>query len=149
MFHAVAQLGRTISQHSARYYLPHSVSILAQVYELPHVYAWYGDCVAYVQRRRHNEEIDSYNTNEFAGGFPGDPERTCLCRRNPPGNHRQREELRRDQQQLEQLRQRRNREIREGDKREAREYNEKIRDQQREISRDRKSIYGDRDAMAS
>jgi hypothetical protein len=64
---------------------------------------------------------------------------------NPPGNHRQREELRRDQQQLEQLRQRRNREIREGDKREAREYNEKIRDQQREISRDRKSIYGDRD----
>jgi len=64
---------------------------------------------------------------------------------NPPGNHRQREELRRDQQQLEQLRQRRYREIREGDKREAREYNEKIRDQQREISRDRKSIYGDRD----
>ena len=30
---------------------------------------------------------------------------------NPPGNHRQREELRRDRQQLEQLRQRRNREI--------------------------------------
>ena len=29
---------------------------------------------------------------------------------NPPGNHEQREELRRDQQQLEQLRQQRNRE---------------------------------------
>ena len=62
---------------------------------------------------------------------------------NPPGNHRQREELRRDQQQLEQLRQRRNREIREGDKREAREYNEKIRDQQREIRQDRRAIYGE------
>ena len=47
---------------------------------------------------------------------------------NPPGNHREREELRRDQQQLERLRQRRNQEIRQGDRREAREYNEKIRD---------------------
>ncbi|MGH7782552.1 MAG: hypothetical protein ACREO5_01735, partial [Candidatus Binatia bacterium] len=35
---------------------------------------------------------------------------------NPPGNHRQREDLRRDEQQLEQLRQRRNREFRQGDK---------------------------------
>ena len=64
---------------------------------------------------------------------------------NPPGNHKQREELRRDQQQLEQLRQQRNRERREGDKDEAREYNEKIRDQKREIRQDRKDIYGDRD----
>ena len=63
---------------------------------------------------------------------------------NPPGNHREREELRRDQQQLERLRQRRNQEIRQGDRREAREYNEKIRDQQREIRQDRKNIYGDR-----
>ena len=51
---------------------------------------------------------------------------------NPPGNHKQREELRRDQRQLEELRQRRNQELREGDRREAREYNEKIRDQKRE-----------------
>ena len=50
---------------------------------------------------------------------------------NPPGNSRQREELRRDQRQLEQLRQRHDHELREGDRREAREYNEKIRDQQR------------------
>jgi len=63
---------------------------------------------------------------------------------NPPGNSRQREELRRDQRQLEQLRQRRNQELREGDRREAREYNEKIRDQQREIRQDRRAIYGDR-----
>ena len=34
---------------------------------------------------------------------------------NPPGNHRQREELRRDQRELQELRQRRNRELREGD----------------------------------
>jgi hypothetical protein len=61
---------------------------------------------------------------------------------NPPGNHKQREELRRDQQQLEELRQRRNQELREGDRREAREYNEKIRDQKREIRQDRRDIYG-------
>jgi len=61
---------------------------------------------------------------------------------NPPGNHKQREELRRDQQQLEQLREQRDRERRDGDKHEAREYNEKIRDQKREIRQDRKAIYG-------
>ena len=61
---------------------------------------------------------------------------------NPPGNHKQRQELRRDQQQLEDLRQQRNRELREGDKHEAREYNEKIRDQKREIRQDRRTIYG-------
>ena len=61
---------------------------------------------------------------------------------NPPGNHKQREELRRDKRQLEELRQRRNQELREGDRREAREYNEKIRDQKREIRQDRRYIYG-------
>ena len=64
---------------------------------------------------------------------------------NPPGNHRQREDLRQDRQRLEQLRQRRDQEIREGDKHEAREYNEKIQDQKREIRRDQKSIYGNHD----
>jgi uncharacterized protein HemX len=64
---------------------------------------------------------------------------------NPPGNHRQREELRRDQRRLEELIQRRNQERREGDRREAREYNEKIRDQKREIRQDRREIYGDHD----
>jgi ketosteroid isomerase-like protein len=39
---------------------------------------------------------------------------------NPPGNHREREELRRDQRQLEDLRRQRNRELRQGDRREAR-----------------------------
>ena len=56
----------------------------------------------------------------------------------PPGNHRQREDLRQDRQRLEQLRQRRDQKIREGDKHEAREYNEKIQDQKREIRRDQK-----------
>jgi hypothetical protein len=63
----------------------------------------------------------------------------------PPGNHREREALRRDQQQLKELRQRRNQELREGDRREAREYNDKIRDVQKNIRRDRRDIYGDRD----
>ena len=62
---------------------------------------------------------------------------------NPPGNHREREELRRNQRQLEDLRRQRNRELRQGDRREAREYNEKIRDKQKEIYRDRREIYGD------
>jgi hypothetical protein len=62
---------------------------------------------------------------------------------NPPGNHRQREELRRDQRQLEELRRQRNRELHEGDWREAREYNGKIHDKQREIFNDRRDIYGD------
>ncbi|TMA56184.1 MAG: hypothetical protein E6J73_21655 [Deltaproteobacteria bacterium] len=52
------------------------------------------------------------------------PSGRVYANENPPGNHRQREELRRDRQQLEQLRQRRNHELREGDRREAREYNE-------------------------
>ena len=64
---------------------------------------------------------------------------------NPPGNHRQREELRRDIQQLQQLRQQRNRELREGDRREARLYNQKIREQRREIRDDRRAIYGQND----
>jgi len=66
------------------------------------------------------------------GGVYADP--------NPPGNHQQREELRRDQQRLEQLRQRRNQERREGDRDDAREYNEKMRDQKREIRQDRRGI---------
>ena len=60
----------------------------------------------------------------------------------PPGNRRQRQELREDLQQLEELKQQRKREIRQGDRREAREYDEKIRDQQREIRRDRRELYG-------
>ena len=63
----------------------------------------------------------------------------------PPGNHKEREELRQDRQQLEELRRRRAQEIREGDRREAREYNEKIRDKQREVRGDLRDIYGDRD----
>ena len=62
---------------------------------------------------------------------------------NPPGNHRQREELRRDQRELDELIRQRSRELREGDRREAREYNQKIRDKQREIRGDRREIYGD------
>ena len=68
---------------------------------------------------------------------------TAYAGDNPPGSHRQREELRRDQRDLQELRQQRNRELREGDRREAREYNEKIRDKQRELYRDRREIYGD------
>ena len=58
---------------------------------------------------------------------------------------RKREELRRDQRQLEDLRRQRNRELRQGDRREAREYNEKIRDKRKEIYQDRRDIYGDND----
>ena len=64
---------------------------------------------------------------------------------NPPGNARQRQELREDLQRLERLRQQRDRELRQGDRREAREYNEKIRDTQREIRQDRREIYGQND----
>jgi hypothetical protein len=64
---------------------------------------------------------------------------------NPPGNQRQREELRRNQRQIEDLRRQRARELRQGDRREAREYSEKIRDKQKEIYRDRREIYGDND----
>jgi len=60
---------------------------------------------------------------------------------NPPGNHRQREELRHDRRDLERLRDQRHREIRQGDRREAREYNDKIRDKRKEIWQDRKDIY--------
>ena len=64
---------------------------------------------------------------------------------NPPGNARQRQELREDLRRLERLRQQRDRELRQGDRREAREYNEKIRDVQREIRQDRREIYGQND----
>jgi hypothetical protein len=58
----------------------------------------------------------------------------------PPGNHGQRQDLREDLQQLEQLRKRRDHELREGDRREAREYNQKIRNLQKDIHRDRRNI---------
>jgi hypothetical protein len=65
----------------------------------------------------------------------------------PPGNQDQREELREDLRDLQRLRRQRDRELREGDIGEAREYNEKIRRQEREVRRDRREIYrsdGDR-----
>jgi hypothetical protein len=61
---------------------------------------------------------------------------------NPLGNHREREALRHDQRELQELKDRRHDEIREGDKREAREYQDKIRDKQKEIRNDRRDIYG-------
>ena len=92
-----------------------------------------------------NAKITINSLYEFTDGFSDDSDRTRLCRRQPPGNHREREELHRDQRQLEDLRQQRNRELRQGDRREAREYNEKIRDKRKEIYRDRREIYGDND----
>ena len=59
----------------------------------------------------------------------------------PPGNRQQRQELREDVQELQRLRRARDREIRQGDYHDAREYNEKIRDQRREIQEDRRDIY--------
>jgi hypothetical protein len=70
------------------------------------------------------------------GGFAADP----------PGNREQRQELREDIQELQRLRRARDRELRQGDYQDAREYNEKIRDQRREIQHDRRDIYrSDRD----
>jgi len=54
----------------------------------------------------------------------------------PPGNHRERQELRDDVQRLDQLAQQRDRALREGDIREAREYETTIPDQRREVRRD-------------
>lgn len=51
-----------------------------------------------------------------------------------------REDLRRDEQQLEHLRRQRRHEIHEGDRDEAREYNEKIRDLREDIHRDRRAL---------
>jgi len=62
-------------------------------------------------------------------------------RYDPPGNRWEREELRDDLRRLDRLRQRRDRERRQGDWREAREYDEKIRDQRREIWQDRRDLY--------
>lgn len=83
----------------------------------------------------------------FAGLLAGSlliPSMNAFADRDPPGNHQEREELRDDFRRLERLRQRRDQERREGDWREAREYDEKIRDQQREIWQDRRDLY-DRD----
>ena len=59
----------------------------------------------------------------------------------PPGNRQQRQELREDVQELQRLRRARDREIRQGDYHDAREYNDKIRDQRREVQQDRREIY--------
>ncbi|SRR6187431_3031438 len=63
----------------------------------------------------------------------------------PPGNKRERQELREDMQQLDRLTMQRNRELRQGDFREAREYDQKIRDQRREVRRDWRELYRDND----
>ena len=59
--------------------------------------------------RKTNEEIDINSFHGFAGGSLLIPSGRSYAD-NPPGNHKQREELRRDQRQLEELRQRRNQE---------------------------------------
>lgn len=111
---------------------------------------WYGACALLSWKQRECEkEEDMKKSNaiisiSLLAGALIIPSVGAYADPNPPGNSRQREELRRDQRQLEQLRQRRDQELREGDRREAREYNEKIRDQQREIRQDRRAIYGDR-----
>jgi hypothetical protein len=64
----------------------------------------------------------------------------------PPGNKRERQELREDVQRLDRLTMQRNRELRQGDFREAREYDEKIRDQRREVRRDWRELYRDDDS---
>ena len=55
----------------------------------------------------------------------------------------QRQDLRQDSQQLEELRQQRDREIREGDKRETSEYNSKIRNLEKDMRLDRKDLNKD------
>jgi hypothetical protein len=55
----------------------------------------------------------------------------------------QRQDMRQDKEQLEQLRERRKEEIREGDKGEAREYNSKIHNLQKDMHRDRKDLKQD------
>ena len=55
-------------------------------------------------------------------------------------DRRQQQDLREDRQQLQQLRERRDHENREGDRHEAREYNDKIDDLQRDIHRDRQTL---------
>jgi hypothetical protein len=59
----------------------------------------------------------------------------------PPGNKRERQELREDVQRLDRLTMQRNRELHQGDFREAREYDEKICDQRREVRRDWRELY--------
>lgn len=73
------------------------------------------------------------------------PSASALADRDPPGSRQEREELRDDLRRLERLRQRRDQERRQGDWREAREYDAKMRDQQREIWQDRRELY-DRDS---
>lgn len=83
----------------------------------------------------------------FAGLLAGSlliPSASAWADRDPPGNRWERQELRDDFRRLERLRQRRDQERRQGDWREAREYDEKIRDQRREIWQDRRDLY-DRD----
>ena len=60
-----------------------------------------------------------------------------------PGSQRERQELREDLERLDRLTMQRNRELRQGDFREAREYDEKIRDQRREIRRDWRELHDD------
>lgn len=71
------------------------------------------------------------------------PSAIAFADKDPPGNHRQRQELRDDMRRLEQLRREREHERRRGNWRSARDYDEKIRDQRREIWQDRRDIYGD------
>jgi len=70
------------------------------------------------------------------------PSASAFADKDPPGNHRQRQELRDDMRRLEDLRRERDRARRHGNRHSARDYDEKIRDQRREIWQDRRDIYG-------
>ena len=58
------------------------------------------------------------------------------ARADSPGNHRLREEVRQVTRELQELRRQRNRELRGGDWHEARPYEDKIREQERELRQD-------------
>jgi hypothetical protein len=60
-------------------------------------------------------------------------------------NRSEREDLRRDSQQLEELRRHRDAEAREGDRGEVREYNQKIRKLENDMRKDRRELRRDRD----
>ncbi len=57
----------------------------------------------------------------------------------------ERQDLRQDRQQLDELRRHRDAEAREGDRREVRDYNQKIRKLENDMHRDRREIRKDRD----
>jgi hypothetical protein len=108
---------------------------------IDHLLAWYKHCFYYHQEEPIMKKSNAIIAIGLLTASMTVPTGRSYADDDRPGNREQRQELREDSRDLQQLRRQRDRELREGDTDAAREYNEKIRRQEGEVRQDHRQIY--------